>query len=389
MEDLSKYKGKEQGYIKHRLLEAYLERLFMIVGQHEKTICYVDCFAGPWKSQADDLEDTSIVISLNLINKCRETLRKIGKEVQFRTLYVEEKPRRFKNLKAYLAARPDDGTVTQALQGKFHDLRHEILAWCGSGSFVFFFIDPTGWKNVVEIPTLEPLLKRPNSEFLINFMFDFILRTAPQLKFQADMENIFGVAPDTHGMSPEEREANFVSLYRSNLKQITPGGKELPRAACVKVLKPTHDRTLYYLVYLTRHPKGIVEFMEASEKLDIVQKKVRALAKQDERIAKQKQLEMFSADEHINDERAEMYLSEVKAYWLSALTTVPKRFGTREFADMLESTEWFPGEFQRAFGQLEKEGLVKNNDAANKRRSKFVHFDANSNDGEFLVKVTP
>ena len=45
--DLENYKGRSQAYIKHRLLEAYLKRLFMIIGQHEKVIRYVDCFAGP------------------------------------------------------------------------------------------------------------------------------------------------------------------------------------------------------------------------------------------------------------------------------------------------------------------------------------------------------
>ena len=128
--------------------------------------------------------------------------------------------------------------------------------------------------------------------------------------------------------------------------------------------------------------------MEASEKLDIVQKKVRAQAKQDERVAKKKQMELFSAAEHVTDERAEMDLSEVKAFWLSLLTAEPKRFGIRELSDMLEGTEWFPGDFQKAFGELERDGLVKNFNAEKKRRSKFVHFDANHNDGELLAKVT-
>lgn len=385
MEIPAQYKGREQAYFKHQLLEAYLERLFMIVGQHHRTICYVDCFAGPWKSQADDLEDTSIVISLNLINRCREALQKLNPQIQFRALYIEEKPKRFKNLQAYLATRPDDGTVTHALQGKFHDLRQDILSWCGADSFVFFFIDPTGWKNVVELPTLEPLLKRPNSEFLINFMYDFLSRTVPQPEFQADMESIFGVLPNTNGMSPEERETYLVSLYRNNIKQVTPGGKEQPRTACVKVLKPTHDRTLYHLVYLTRHPKGIVEFMEASEKLDIVQKKVRALAKQDERVAKKKQMELFSADEHVTDERDDLDLSEVKECWLNRLTTDPKHFGIRELADMLENTEWFPGDFQKAFAELAKEGKVQNLDAKRIRPVNAVNFEKN----EALMRIQP
>lgn len=389
MEIPTHYIGREQAYFKHLLLEAYLERLFMIVGQHNRTICYVDCFAGPWKSQAEDLEDTSIAISLKLINKCREGLHKIGKDVQFRALFIEEKPRRFRNLQACLMARHKDGTETQALQGKFHELRQRILDWCGSDSFVFFFIDPTGWKNVVELPTLDPLLRRPNSEFLINFMYDFVSRTVPQPEFQDDMKSIFGLVPDTQRMTPEEREAYLVSLYRKNLKQVSPSGREQPRTACVPVLYPTKDRTLYHLVYLTHHPKGIVEFMEASEKLEFVQQALRAEAKQDEREQRSKQIELFSAEEQASGERSERDLAEVKGYWLTLLSPKPRYFGTRELADMLEQTDWFPRDFQKAFGELGKEGLVQNFNAAKKRRSRFVHFDADHHRGELLAKVTP
>ena len=35
MENLSKYKGRQQAYIKHRLLETYLYKLFMIIGQRQ------------------------------------------------------------------------------------------------------------------------------------------------------------------------------------------------------------------------------------------------------------------------------------------------------------------------------------------------------------------
>ena len=282
-------------------------------------------------------------------------------------------------------SRKDDGTVTFAMQGKFHDLREQILTWCGIGTFVFFFIDPTGWKNVIELPTLDPFLRRPNSEFLINFMYDFLSRTLPQPEFQDDMHRIFGVYPDTQGMTPEERENHLITLYRNNLKQVIPPGKGKPQTAYVKVQKPTRDRTLYHLVYLTRHPKGIVEFMEASEKLDIVQKKLRAHAKQDERVERTQQFELFSAIEHVIDGRTNMDLSEIKEYWLKLLTTVPRKFGIQEFADMLECTDWFPSDFQRAFRELAHEGKVSNLDAKRARPVNVVNFEKN----ETLVRIQP
>ena len=99
------YKGREQAYLKHRLLETYLERLFMIVGHHQKTICYVDCFSGPWQEKGTDLEDTSIARSLNIIKKCRDGLA--GEKIYptFRALYIEKEDKPFRKLNDYLTGR--------------------------------------------------------------------------------------------------------------------------------------------------------------------------------------------------------------------------------------------------------------------------------------------
>lgn len=381
------YRGREQTFIKHRLLEAYLERLFMIVGQHEKTITYVDCFAGPWEEQGDDLEDTSITRSLNIIRKCREGLKRVRGDTPpyFRALFIEQKSKSFHKLEKHLASRKEDGIDTHALKGSFHELIPQILNWCGTRGFVFFFIDPKGWKNAVELSTLTPLLKRPNSEFLINFMYDFLSRTVPQAKFQDDMKDIFGIIPDEKGKNPKQREAHLLALYRNNLKKILPIDGERPRTVSVKVFNPTKDRTLYHLVYLTRHPKGIVEFMAASEDLDLDQRKARAGAKQDARVKRSGQMELFPAAKQIMENQIESDLAGMEEYWLQRLTTIPQRYGIAELADMLEETGWFESELQMAFGALAQKGKVNNLDGTARRRKKFIHF----NKRERLVKVTP
>ena len=109
MEIPASYTGREQAFVKHTLLKSYLERLFMIVGQHEKVITYVDCFTGPWQESSADLQDTSIAISLNIIGKCQEGLRKINHNVKFRALYVEKDESAFNKLESYLNDRAKDG----------------------------------------------------------------------------------------------------------------------------------------------------------------------------------------------------------------------------------------------------------------------------------------
>ncbi len=385
MEIPASYKGREQAFIKHTLLETYLERLFVIVGQSAKKICYVDCFAGPWQEGGSDLSDTSIAISLNIIEKSRNFLRARGFDVQFRALYIERNKKAFGKLESYLETRKDSGLAIKPLNGEFYDLRDEILKWCGTEDFAFFFIDPTGWIDMVE-PTLRPLLKRSNSEYMINFMYDFILRAHTQESYMEHMKALFGEIPNTDGMTPKQKETHLMKLYCNNLKSSSsPGGGRL-RCVYEKIPYPLKERTEYSLVYITRHAMGINVFAEVSESLHAVKKEVMGQAKKDNRAAKSGQGEMSFGGTDVADNE-QIDLMTVKKYWLLKLSSTPKRFGIIELADILEATGWYPGDLQRAFGALEAEGKVKNRDAMNKQRSKFVHFDANNNKGEQLVRL--
>lgn len=61
----------------------------MIAGRSEKVINYVDCFAGPWSEESDDLRDTSIGISLSL-DYVKSLEERHGAKVKFRALYIEK-----------------------------------------------------------------------------------------------------------------------------------------------------------------------------------------------------------------------------------------------------------------------------------------------------------
>ena len=381
------YHGREQAYVKHQLLRAYLERLFMIIGQSQNCIRYVDCFSGPWQEGSENLQDTSIGIVLDIMLKCKGGLKQIGKDVNFHALFIENNKDAFTKLKVFLSQSTHQEIATEAQKGEFFDLREAILAWCGPDDFTFFFIDPTGWKRVIEIPTLKPFLERPNSEFLINFMYDFVLRTHTQESFHDDMETIFGYMLDTSGMTPKQKEKHLIGQYRRRLKEIAPDRGGVPRTALVPIRYPLRDRTLYHLVYLTRHAKGIAVFMEASEKLDLIQRRARAQAKQENRESRTGQKELFAADENVQTED-NINPGEVRSYWMRKLSDEAQQFGIEQLADMLEETGWFESDLQAVFGELQKEGKVANlDDGTHRRRKKYVHFDANYNQGENLIKV--
>jgi three-Cys-motif partner protein len=383
------YIGREQTFIKHTLLRAYLERLFMIISRYEEKISYVDCFAGPWQEGSDELRDTSIVISLNIMQKCQEWLQKRDINVKFRALYIEKDKESFERLESFLAKKEWSEVDAKPLHGEFHELRDDILKWCGEKDFTFFFIDPTGWKRAVEIPTLRPLLQRHNSEFLITFMLDFLRRFHNQSELEEQMKEIFGEIMDTSEMTPEQKETYFLRKYREHLKSAQlETGRNL-RSAYAKILHPLKDRTMYDMVYLTQHPLGIVVFMEESGKLEYIQKNSRAQAQQTQRIGRTGQQEFSLKSTNIEYDEENFRLSEVKDYWLSKLSYEPKQFGVEALADMIEETDWFISDFQIAFKELLDEGKVENIDAKNieRRLTQFVKFTVNNGYGESLKKI--
>jgi len=66
------YEGREHSAIKHELLRGYLEKLLFIIGiSGVREITYVDCFAGPWGDESENLAGTSIAISLDKIKLTR------------------------------------------------------------------------------------------------------------------------------------------------------------------------------------------------------------------------------------------------------------------------------------------------------------------------------
>jgi three-Cys-motif partner protein len=376
------YEGREQALVKHALLKSHLEKLVLIIGMAAKKvrraeICFVDCFAGPWGALNDDLEGTSISLSLKTLASCKETLAKLGVDVTMRALYIEKDKSAFERLSAFLGSKAPPTVAQACLHGDFVDLREDILKWCGTDAFTFFFVDPKGWKDI-GIEIMRPLLQRPRSEFLINFAYNFINRTASMAAWQDAMVELLGSSVNLDGLQSTEREEALVNAYRSSLKACVPSSRPeyRPRSAYVTVLDPLHQRTKYHLVYLTCHPIGIVEFMDMSEKADLVQRRVRAAKQIDVRQQKTGVMDMFGIEPQSEPVDGRCSPDVVDSFWKRNLAAGERRIGIAEFADILEATNWLPGDLQSSLVRLVKAGTVRNLDAdAPKRRTKPLHFE--------------
>lgn len=375
------YKGREHSLIKHELLKGYLEVLLSIVGMTGKTneIVYVDCFAGPWGDESESLSGTSIAISLDILRRVRETLSSNHgiSDIRFRAIYVEKTTSSYKRLSDYLRQYCPKEIECHALQGDYVQLQDEILRLCGPKSFAFFFVDPKGWKDV-GVQKLAKLLRRPKSEFLITFMYDFVNRAIGMAEFGQQVQELLGT------LTPEDRQELtaltgkgrgevVVRKYRDQLKAVMGADGMYPaRSYHANIFNKEKNRVHYHMVYLTRHHKGIVKFAESSEKVEVLQRVVRIQTKKDSAL----QGGLFSAEEEAEQfNTLKVGIEDVKDYWLERLKTSPTPYDEARLADMLEETGWLIRDFQAAFADLLSEGKVENLDAVGKRTKHPVHFD--------------
>jgi three-Cys-motif partner protein len=386
------YDGREQAFIKHELLKVYLQKLFLILGMSARRggrieLCYVDCFAGPWGDESEGMDTTSIAISLRTLDLCRQTLGIRGISATIRAFYLEKDWKAFSRLSAYVASSTPKGIDAQAHHGNFVSLRTAILQWAGTNAFVFFFIDPMGWKEI-GIETLRPLLERPRSEFLVNFMYDFINRTMAMTEWQQDMKELVGGSVHLDGLGPLQREQLILKTYRTNVKRCLPTDRSgyPPRSGYVRILDRTRDRPKYHLVYVTTHPRGIIEFMEISESIDLVQKRVRVASKVSERDEAAGMDDLFGAGSQVDLKAGHASAGDVDLFWQKYLNGGPRRIGRNEFADILEETDWFPGDLQSSLVRLVSAGRVRNLDSIGRRPKKPLHFDTNSGERLELVE---
>jgi three-Cys-motif partner protein len=299
MTDPEFYLGREQTLIKHFILRKYLERFAHIIGFAWKTITYVDCFSGPWKTQSDKFTDTSFAIALEELRRARQTHESKGKSIELRCMFLEKDKDAYAKLKEF-ADHVKDLTV-ETRNRELADAVPDITAFVqqgGPSSFPFIFIDPTGWKGF-EMKTIAPLLRFRPGEVLINFMTDYIRRFIehPQQPTRQQFSALFGSADvkDTvqHLTEKQDREDALFQTYADNVR--VTGGFQHTCAAIV--FHPTKDRSYFHLIYATRHRRGVEVFKGVEQRAMEVQEQTRADAKQRKRVKRTGERELFSGVE--------------------------------------------------------------------------------------------
>ena len=390
-ETLSPYVAREQASVKHFLLESYLERLIMITARKfYSRIAYIDAFAGPWKSGKSDLSDTSFARAIEVMENCRSELeRKFQRSVTFRALFVERDTTRFAQLKHFADTKSTREIQITAANEDFSDSAESVARWIKDDEMAFVLVDPTGWKNVISPKTLAPLLRKRNVELLINFMWNFINLASGHANQKENLRELFGDQLDrllAEGSTGSERD--WMRAYLDQLKTVAgdADSDSRLRAAWFPVEFTLQDRVFYFLAYVTHHVKGIIVFLEETDRALQYQKEVKFVVKQLRREEESGMTDLFGDHLIPKASSSSPTSSEVRATWMTLLPAVGSeiRVDESQVAEMVETCGCLISTVQSELRALIAEGILKNKDARGTRTRNVVNY----RDGERIVRIS-
>jgi len=261
------YVGREQAFVKHHFLRNYLERLVHKIASAYDEVVYVDGYSGPWKSGGEAYTDTSFGIALQSMTDARQSwldMPQHRRNVRMTAHLVEKQTQPFAELETIGTLFPH--VTVHPYCGDFLNVAPQIAARIPSRAFTFSLIDPKGFK--LDLEALRPLLARPQSEVVFNFMFDFANRFTTLESLGDTYDRLLpGIdwrprIASADAAGPTERKAAFLACFKEAVKSV--GGYKY--VADVDIRYPGTNRTFYFLVYGTREPPGIAVFRDCQIK---------------------------------------------------------------------------------------------------------------------------
>jgi len=285
----SGYQDREQSEIKHYAIRLYLEAAARILGS-KYDIKYVDCCAGPWNSRESDYRDTSFGIAFEVLKTTRTELSARGRLPSIECLFIEKEPEPFQKLDAFAKQRSSPEIKVRAENWDFAEHIDEIVRYCSTrGAFPFILIDPKGWK-LAGISQISPLLKLKPGEVVINLMSSFVTRFVNDSA--TDLSDLLGEDfPDLRSLSGTELEFAVVRKYCDLIKR----EGAFSYVCALPVMKPDSDAFNFYLIYATRHPKGVEVFKSVEKRTEEQTHLVRADVQLRQRQEKTRNFELFDA----------------------------------------------------------------------------------------------
>lgn len=374
---LKRYEAREHSLVKHTTLQSYLERCLMIIGQQFNKIAYIDCFAGPWKSTTTDLSDTSPGLAIQTMVGCQTALKtKLGRSVRIRSVFVESDQERADLLDVHVQQAPSNIVRPEIWRKTFESAIADIVRWLEPDEFAFVFVDPFGWKSLIEPSVLAPFLRRDKTELLINFMWNFLNLATGHQDQHSNLDAVFGTGwqRDAAGNS-EYKRIQLMNRYRNALIETSNGySRQRLRTAMLPVEYVDKKKIVFYLVYATHNPTGLIVFCQQAEEVAKQQSRLKLQHKLDAVARKQGQDDLFTADTH--EEEARLMPHDANDFWLHRLPTIGSELvvDAPVMADIIEESDLRVSELQTALRGLIETGIVVNTSAQKARPKNVVDY---------------
>ena len=294
--DARKWVYHTQTEKKHQILKSYLDAWYPILGSWNRRLVVVDGFAGRARYtprgylQANDeekIEGSPLIMLKSLMDHDRFRNGALGR-LQFVFLFIELDGENHRLLKEeidrYKASMPSWPTNVTVLVKPY---RFDDVSKNGIEEYIlnapigrkfpqatFLFVDPFGFTGF-SIDLLSQICRKRDGhtvELFLNFMSDYILRSVCEqsqgrnLSQEQHMTKLFGVNIKEwrkYRDGSEQNSEELITLFTNQLQNHAQFNHILSLA-----MKRQDKSTIYYLVYATRHIKGIEAMKNAMWKWD-------------------------------------------------------------------------------------------------------------------------
>ncbi|MCC4233509.1 three-Cys-motif partner protein TcmP [Sphingobium soli] len=304
------YEGREQALVKHTFLDTYMPAQIPKIVRWAGEFTYVDLFSGPWQSKSGDYSDTSFGIALRRMTEAKATQAKLGRKVRMVAHLVEKDTHNFAALTEAVKRFPEVETFCYSGVAEQHAAT--IASLIPKEAFRFVVIDP---KGVPDVRTFKCLIQPDKTEVLLNFMFQFANRFASSQDRMPPLEGWLGGLSDEEGgwrrdflmLKGAEREAAITDRARQALRKMG----NYAYAPALTVDETAAERPLYKLIFLSRHPIGLLVFRDAHVKALETQATYKSVRRQEARRQQSGMDDLFADPTAINPgERSALEISD-------------------------------------------------------------------------------
>ncbi len=251
---------KQVSRIKHFILQKYLPAWERILGSQNRLLCYFDCYAGPGIYEFHgEIVDGSPIIA---VRAAQEYLTK-AKGHQMTLILVEKNGKQRASLETELKKMQpyQQGLHIHVMAEDVTEFVPKLLGEVPNLAPSFFMVDPYG--HPLTVPILNNILKRSQTEALINFMYYRINMDAGNPRVQHHLDEMFGNDEwHTQAFLREggwRRERGFLEYFMSKID----ARYKLPFRIRFDVEDGVaRTRTKYYLIHASNHPKAVLLMKE-------------------------------------------------------------------------------------------------------------------------------